>query len=51
MIRDGDIIPSKLRVIIYDEADLALEQSEDEDLNALRETEYFLELKNDLGIL
>ena len=24
---------------------------EDEDLNALRETEYFLELKNDLGIL
>ncbi len=40
MIRDGDIIPSKLRVIIYDEADLALEQSEDEDLNALfRDTE------------
>jgi len=40
LIRDGDIIPSKLRVIIYDEADLALEQSKDEDLNALfRDTE------------
>ena len=40
LIRDGDIVPSKLRVIIYDEADLALEQTPDEDLNALfRDTE------------
>lgn len=35
LIRDEDIIPSKLRVIIYDEADLALEKTSDEDLNAL----------------
>jgi len=35
LIQDGDVIPSKLRVIIYDEADLALEQTSDEDLNAL----------------
>ncbi len=35
LIRDEDITPSKLRVIIYDEADLALEQTSDEDLNAL----------------
>jgi len=35
LIRDGDIIPSKLRVIVYDEADLALEQTSDDDLNAL----------------
>jgi len=40
LIRDGDIVPSKLRVVIYDEADLALEQSTDDDLNALfRDTE------------
>jgi superfamily II DNA/RNA helicase len=40
LIRDGDIIPSKLRVIVYDEADLALEQTSDDDLNALfRDTE------------
>ena len=40
LIRDGDVLPSKLRVIIYDEADLALEQTLDEDLNALfRDTE------------
>ena len=40
LIRDGDVVPSKLRVIIYDEADLALEQTPDEDLNALfRDTE------------
>jgi len=40
LIRDGDIVPSKLRVIIYDEADLALEQTSDDDLNALfRDTE------------
>lgn len=35
LIRDGDIIPSKLRVIVYDEADLALEKTSDDDLNAL----------------
>ena len=35
LIRDGDVIPSKLRVVVYDEADLALEQSSDDDLNAL----------------
>ena len=40
LIRDGDVVPSKLRVIIYDEADLALEQTPDDDLNALfRDTE------------
>lgn len=40
LIRDGDIIPSKLRVVIYDEADLALERTTDDDLNALfRDTE------------
>lgn len=35
LMRDGDIDPSKLRVVIYDEADLALEQSSDEDLKLL----------------
>lgn len=35
LIRDGDIVPSKLRVVVYDEADLALEQTSDDDLNAL----------------
>lgn len=40
LIRDGDVVPSKLRVIIYDEADLALDQTPDEDLNLLfRDTE------------
>mmetsp|Transcript_4357 Transcript_4357/g.8373 ORF Transcript_4357/g.8373 Transcript_4357/m.8373 type:complete len:724 (+) Transcript_4357:206-2377(+) len=40
LIRDGDVVPSKLRVIVYDEADLALEQTSDEDLNTLfRDTE------------
>lgn len=40
LIRDGDVVPSKLRVIVYDEADLALEQTPDDDLNALfRDTE------------
>jgi superfamily II DNA/RNA helicase len=40
LIRDGDVIPSKLRVIIYDEADLALDRTPDEDLNLLfRDTE------------
>lgn len=41
VIRDGDITPSQLRVVVYDEADLALEQTSDEDLTALfRTTEY-----------
>jgi superfamily II DNA/RNA helicase len=40
LIRDGDVVPSKLRVVVFDEADLALEKTPDEDLNALfRETE------------
>ena len=40
LIRDGDIVPSKLRVVVYDEADLALEQTSDEDLTSLfRDTE------------
>jgi len=35
LLRDGDITPSKLRVVIYDEADLALEQTSDDDLQTL----------------
>ena len=35
LLRDGDISPSKLRVVIYDEADLALEQTPDEVLKSL----------------
>lgn len=35
LISDGDIIPSKLRVVIYDEADLALEMSKIKDLGRL----------------
>eukprot|EP00957_Ditylum_brightwellii_P120599 9199847-Ditylum_brightwellii.AAC.1 len=35
LIRDGDIKPSKIRVIVYDEADLALEQTSNEVLQAL----------------
>lgn len=38
LIRDGDITPSQLRVVVYDEADLALEQTSDDDLNALFRT-------------
>lgn len=37
LIADGDIIPSKLRVVIYDEADLALEETAIEDLKNLFE--------------
>ncbi len=37
LIADGDLIPSKLRVIIYDEADLALEETNANDLQALFE--------------
>jgi superfamily II DNA/RNA helicase len=39
LLRDGDISPSKLRVVIYDEADLGLEQTPDEDLERLFQTE------------
>lgn len=39
LLRDGDINPSKLRVVIYDEADLTLEQTPDEDLQILFQTE------------
>ena len=35
LLQDGDIIPSKLRVIAYDEADLALEQTSARDLTQL----------------
>jgi superfamily II DNA/RNA helicase len=37
LIDDGDLIPSKLRVIIFDEADLALEETKPEDLKSLFE--------------
>jgi superfamily II DNA/RNA helicase len=35
MIADGDLVPSKLRVVIYDEADLALENTAAEALTSL----------------
>lgn len=35
LITDGDIEPSKLRVVVYDEADLALEETKPADLKAL----------------
>jgi superfamily II DNA/RNA helicase len=35
LIRDNDVVPSNLRVIIYDEADLALEQTAAADLELL----------------
>lgn len=35
LLRHGDVDPTKLRVVVYDEADLALEQTTDTDLNAL----------------
>jgi len=35
LLEDGDISPSKLRVVVYDEADLALEQTEAKDLSCL----------------
>ena len=35
LIADGDIVPSKLRVVIFDEADLALEETSIKDLQAL----------------
>jgi superfamily II DNA/RNA helicase len=38
VIADGDLIPSKLRVVVFDEADLALEQTSPEDLIAIFDT-------------
>ena len=35
LIQDGDIIPEKLRVVVYDEADLALEETNIKDLKSL----------------
>ncbi len=35
LIADKDVDPSKLRVIVYDEADLALEETNEEDLGEL----------------
>ena len=35
LVQDKDIDPSKLRVIVYDEADLALEQTDDKVLSAV----------------
>jgi len=35
LLNDGDIDPSKLRVVVYDEADLALEQTNPDDLDKL----------------
>ncbi|KAI2499915.1 DEAD-like helicase [Fragilaria crotonensis] len=35
LLIDGDVQPSRLRVIVYDEADLALEQTNPDDLEAL----------------
>lgn len=38
IMSDGDLIPSKLRVVAFDEADLALEQTSSEDLTAIFDT-------------
>ena len=35
LLGDGDVDPSKLRVVVYDEADLALEQTDAKDLHRL----------------
>ncbi|GAX22830.1 hypothetical protein FisN_24Lh114 [Fistulifera solaris] len=35
LLEDGDILPSKLRVVVYDEADLALEETDAADLSKL----------------
>ena len=35
LLADGDVQPSRLRVIVYDEADLALEQTNPDDLDTL----------------
>ena len=39
LIEENDVDPSKLRVVIYDEADLGLEQTSDENLKALFDKE------------
>jgi len=39
LIEDNDVDPSKLRVVIYDEADLGLERTSDENLKALFDKE------------
>jgi len=39
LIRDGDVKPSNLRVVVYDEADLTLEQSSKDELNGLFKNE------------
>mmetsp|Transcript_108 Transcript_108/g.259 ORF Transcript_108/g.259 Transcript_108/m.259 type:complete len:771 (-) Transcript_108:192-2504(-) len=39
LIKDNDVDPSKLRVVIYDEADLGLEQTSDDNLKLLFENE------------
>ena len=35
LIRDGDVVPPALRVVTFDEADLALERTAGSDLNSL----------------
>lgn len=40
LLNDGDIDPSMLRVVVYDEADLALEQTTSTDLSKLFDTEH-----------
>lgn len=37
LLQDGDVDPSTLRVVVYDEADLGLEQTSEENLNQLFE--------------
>jgi superfamily II DNA/RNA helicase len=38
LVSDEDLVPSKLRVVVFDEADLALEQTTSEDLTAIFDT-------------
>ncbi|KAG7360621.1 DEAD/DEAH box helicase domain protein [Nitzschia inconspicua] len=38
VISDGDLIPAKLRVVVFDEADLALEQTSPDTLTAIFDT-------------
>jgi len=35
LLKEGDIVPSNLRVVVYDEADLALEQTDPDNLDTL----------------
>eukprot|EP00529_Nitzschia_sp_RCC80_P009394 CAMPEP_0113447038 /NCGR_PEP_ID=MMETSP0014_2-20120614/4029_1 /TAXON_ID=2857 /ORGANISM="Nitzschia sp." /LENGTH=768 /DNA_ID=CAMNT_0000338175 /DNA_START=35 /DNA_END=2341 /DNA_ORIENTATION=+ /assembly_acc=CAM_ASM_000159 len=39
LMDDGELVPSKLRVVVFDEADLALEESSPDDLQTLFEDE------------